>query len=747
MGDPAPSIAPSSARILADRTRSDAGSSFRPDLEGLRGLAILLVLMFHAGLPGTSGGFIGVDVFFVLSGFLITGLLIRERESTGRVDLRAFYARRARRILPAALVVLAGILAASWVMLPPLDLGRTAADVAAAALSLGNIRFATQATDYFASDVAPSPVLHYWSLGVEEQFYLVWPALLILATAGGRIRLRAFGTLAVVGIASFAASLFLTDAQPAWAFYSLPTRAWELALGGVLAVAVPRLVGLPDRLVAPLGWLGLAAIVLGLVSIDPSAPYPGLAALLPTLGAAAIVVAGSRPGSVGLILERSPMRWLGRISYSLYLVHWPILVLPAASLAVDQTLPLSTRIGLALLAVAVGAACQRFVEVPFHRGRRARLPSGRTLALAGSAVAVTVVLAAGVAVAAVGRLTPGPVVAAIGPGSSPEPSVSAGPILLDGTPGPGEADPFASPEPEASPSGSADLTSPLAGASSSQASGPPPSPSPRPAPAAPTGPEPLPRNVRPSLADAPNDFAPLEREHCMLGATETKLWPCVFGDPSSSTTVVLVGDSHAAEWFPAVEAIAKQRDWRLIVMTKVSCRFVDLPMISRELKRPYTECYTWRAEVVARLKALHPALTIVSVARSMEATTAADDDPARQGTAMGPLFAGVPGKIALIVDTPQSLYDVPACISAHINDVRACETPRGTAFSWRYLKLERAAVRATGAKLVNMSDQICASKSCPVVLHDMIIYKDSHHLTATFARSLAGVLGARLPAP
>jgi peptidoglycan/LPS O-acetylase OafA/YrhL len=712
------------------------GAGFRPDLEGLRGVAILLVLVFHAGLPGTGGGFVGVDVFFVLSGFLITGLLVREREQTSRIDLPAFYARRARRILPAAAVVLVGVLAASWVMLPPLDLGRTAGDVAASALSVSNIRFALQATDYFAADAAPSPVLHYWSLSAEEQFYLLWPALLVLATRGSRPRLGAGIVLGLVAAVSLAAAIAGTDSAPAWAFFSLPSRAWQLALGGLLAVTAPWHRRLPDALLAPVGWLGLGAILAAVVLIDPGTPYPGTAALLPTLGAAAVVLAGARRWSTGVLLERSVTRFFGRISYSLYLVHWPILVLPAAGLALGEELPLEARVGLVGLSIVVAIACQRWVEEPFHRGRRFSLPARRTLSLAGTAIAATVILAAGVAVGAEGRIGPGGPdggVAVVDPSPSPDDRPSADPSpapLASGRPG---TSPAASPGPTAS-----------SGAPASAE--PSPSPSPSPSPRPPVGPIALPADVRPALGRARADMEPLLHDGCLLGATATKLRDCVYGDPEGTTTIALVGDSHAAQWFPALERIAIDRGWRLVALTKVSCRFVDLPQISRELKREYTECYAWRRSVIARLKELNPALTVVSVTRGMEPTIDADNDPTRQGTAMGPMFDGVPGRLAIIVDTPQSRYDVPACISSHVDDVRACQTPRGEAFNWRYLKLERAAAKATGGTIVDLSDDICPYDSCPVLLDGMIIYRDSHHLTATFAASLAGPLESALPA-
>ena len=236
---------------------------FRSDVEGIRGLAVIVVVLFHAGLAGLVGGFIGVDVFFVISGFLITGLLLREHERTGRIGLLQFYARRARRLLPAAIVVLVATLVVALNVVDPLDRPAVGLDGASAALSIANIRFALASGDYFSSVAAPSPFLHYWSLAVEEQFYLVWPAMILLVAGGLRglgSRRRITRTLIVIVAVSFAANLFLTDAAANWAFYSLPTRAWELGLGGLLAVGSVALARIPGPIVGIAGWLGLGAI-------------------------------------------------------------------------------------------------------------------------------------------------------------------------------------------------------------------------------------------------------------------------------------------------------------------------------------------------------------------------------------------------------------------------------------------------------------------------------------------------------
>jgi peptidoglycan/LPS O-acetylase OafA/YrhL len=250
-------------------------AGFRPDLEGLRGIAILLVLLCHARIPGAEGGFLGVDVFFVLSGFLITGLLVAEGERARRISLRAFYARRARRILPAAILVLVSTLIVAQFVLPPLDLPRVGDDGIAVSVALANVRFAIEATDYFAP-VDPSPMLHYWSLAVEEQFYLLWPLLLLAALRLRLPRGLIIGLAVSILVGSFALSLALTDAAAPWAYYSLPTRAWQLAAGGLLALTAPCLGRIPDRVAALTGWSGMGLIVAATVAIGSSTAYPGV---------------------------------------------------------------------------------------------------------------------------------------------------------------------------------------------------------------------------------------------------------------------------------------------------------------------------------------------------------------------------------------------------------------------------------------------------------------------------------------
>ena len=385
--------------------RRSAQSGFRPDIEGLRAVAVLAVVLFHAGVRCVDGGFVGVDVFFVISGFLITGLLWREVSTAGTVQLRRFYGARARRLLPASAAV--GVITAigASVLLPRLLVGPVMVDGIASALYVSNYRFLLEGIDYFGGNLPPSPFQHYWSLGVEEQFYLVWPAL-IIGTAWlirlVRPRTKAQTTsapssqtpylvvLALVAAVSFALSLAVTHWAPPVAFFSLPTRAWQLAAGGLVALTAGQWRRLPPRAAAIAGWAGLAVILLACTQLSSTTLYPGIAALLPTLGTALVIGAGcARPAQgCGRVLAVAPMRAIGRISYSWYLWHWPVLVLTPAMLG--HPLGLAARVAATLVSAGLAVLTLRFIENPLRFAAPVRRSALASLALGGAATAVAV---------------------------------------------------------------------------------------------------------------------------------------------------------------------------------------------------------------------------------------------------------------------------------------------------------------------------------------------------------------------
>jgi hypothetical protein len=260
-------------------------------------------------------------------------------------------------------------------------------------------------------------------------------------------------------------------------------------------------------------------------------------------------------------------------------------------------------------------------------------------------------------------------------------------------------------------------------------------------------PWPLPAGLHPSLADARDDKERLIADGCFSSLKGSTPKECTYGNPAGTFTVALVGDSHASHWFPALELLADTHGWRLLTFTKASCVFVDLPIFSPLLKREYTECEAWRPLVIQRLIAERPDLVIVSSDRWLPPVNKGDDDPTRQGEAMARLLLQIPGRVAILADTPAAAVDVPVCLSRHLDDITRCATSRLAAFGRQHLVRERTAARAANATLVDLSDAVCPSDPCQAVIGDMIVYRDDHHLTATFAASLAGVLEAALPIP
>jgi peptidoglycan/LPS O-acetylase OafA/YrhL len=341
---------------------------FRPDVQGLRAIAILLVVLFHAGIPGISGGYVGVDVFFVISGFVITGLLLREREAGRRTSILNFYSRRARRIIPAASLVIVVTVIAAFHYLGSLTGHETAVDGQWAAIFLANFHFAASETNYLASQQPPSALQNYWSLAVEEQFYIVYPTVfLIAASLVTRIslRVRLAILLATVIVASYTFSIVFTSTNPSSAFFSPLTRAWELALGGLIAVGSDSLRRLPQPVAAFLSWLGLAAIVTASVTLTSASVYPGALVAIPVVGAGLIIAAGTSQPAWGVeyLLRQKPFQLLGLISYSLYLWHWPILIIATQNRGATN-LPVWDNVVLLLVATLAAALTYRLIENP-----------------------------------------------------------------------------------------------------------------------------------------------------------------------------------------------------------------------------------------------------------------------------------------------------------------------------------------------------------------------------------------------
>ena len=666
-------------------------------MEGLRAVAVVAVLLYHAGVPFADGGYVGVDVFFVISGFLITGLLVRELEKTGTLSLARFYSRRAKRLLPLTVVVLAFVVALSWLLFDPVRMEEVSFGVAAAGLYFMNWLLAARAADYFAAGLEASPVQHFWTLAVEEQFYLVWPVLILTAAWWSRrtgLNLRPVLAAAFAGVvvSSLAYSVYSTQAQAGAAYFSTLTRGWELALGGLLAlVPASRFGRLPRTAAGVVAAAGLAAIAFATLRFDDDTLFPGHAALVPTLGTAAIIAAGfaTTPAGPSRLLALGPVRHVGRISYSWYLWHWPPLVFAAAIWG-----DLSPLEGVAVLAASYVPALltNRLVERPFlHSETLTRFPR-KALALGGACTAT---------------------------------SVALGLLLLALTPTVPEA-----------PEGKVAGASALRGGYSLQESA--------------KAVHPTPREAE-KKENRPRMYA----DGCHLDLEETRSPECVYGNPSSEITVVLFGDSHAMQWFPALDELAKERDWRLLGFSKSACPPADISVYSTGLRREYRECEEWRERTLGRIvREEDPSLVVTSMLnryRAREGGKGLPDKASNEAMVDGyastlKTLRSTGAPVAVIEDVPRPDKDVPECVSQSLDRLQDCAFPRKKALGEPRINV-RAAAEVEGASLIDPTPMVCPEEACPAVIGDVLVYRNGAHLTRTYVNTLTPWLGEQLPEP
>jgi peptidoglycan/LPS O-acetylase OafA/YrhL len=695
-----------------------APTEFRPDIEGLRAVAVLAVVLFHAEVPGVGGGYVGVDVFFVISGFLITGLLWREASAAGTVRLRRFYGARARRLLPASAAVGVITLIGSAILLSPLQARTAIGDGIASALYVGNYRFILEGDDYLAADLPPSPFQHYWSLGVEEQFYLVWPAMIIgtawlIRRARSRTKAHAPSSetpylvvLALVAAVSFAVSLVVTYVLPPAAFYSLPTRAWELAAGGLVALTAGQWRRLPALAAAIAGWGGLALILLACNWLGTTTLYPGTAALLPVLGTVLVIGAGCAAASrgCGRVLTLSSMRAIGRVSYSWYLWHWPVLILVPALLG--HPLGLAPRLAAALVSGGLAVLTLRFIENPLRFAAPVRRSPLASLLLGGVATAVAV----GVGVTLL-VWVPTPV----GRGAPAAPlTITAGSSPLGGM------DAYDA----AVQQGFAQVQAAVVASAERKA---------------------VPSNLNPPLADAAAELKAMYLHGCLRNYFQGGQPECAAGDTSSKATVALVGDSHAAMWNPGFQQLAAQRGWRLEMMSKAACPLMDVPF-----RRMATHCDQWRGQIIDRLRAEHPQLVVVSMWRRYVAghgwwlSDFTSYDPAwiNSLSRLVQQLRGTGAKVLVLGPIPDPRTSVPICLSGHLDDATACSPRKSTAMNEAGIAAESATTRAAGGQYADVTELFCSAGRCPVIIDNTLVYLDWSHLTSQYAQVLAPVIGA-----
>jgi peptidoglycan/LPS O-acetylase OafA/YrhL len=685
-------------RFLASGAESGTAPGdrpFRPDVEGLRAVAVLLVVLFHSGVSALSGGFIGVDVFFVISGFVITGVLLRERAATGSTSVLAFYGRRCRRIIPAATLVIIATVFLSYVFLSSVEGDRTATDGLWAAVFLANFHFVATGTNYLGSQLPPSPLQNFWSLAVEEQFYVVYPTMFLLL-AGIRVRLSLRARLAIflvlVIATSFAFSVLDTSSHATSAYFSPLTRAWELALGALVAVATPWILRLPVRLSAIMTWIGVGAILAAAFSFTSQTAYPGSLVSLPVVGAALIIAGGMRLSRFGAetILGLAPFRVLGKLSYSLYLWHWPILILAAEH--GGRSIPsFPQSLGWVLLALAASVATYYLVENPIRRAKALLRIRWASIALGGALVALTlgaVSFESGEALGAgIGRPAP----------SSPAPSISGVGVPLH-------------------------TVLRLVAASGHIRT--------------------LPRHLVPSLSEAllqpsTNWGGPgpcvAEWQHRSPG--------CTFGDHAGRFTMVLYGDSHADQWFKALDDIATRAHWRLLVFADGGCPPSAFPDAPPGAYGDRVDCYYFNRFAINAINRAHPNLLVLTQALNGNVPTRTW----RHGLEQVLKRIAMPKAAKLVLgDTP--ILGRPSCLPQHVNDVQRCSTKRFDSFESGYDVAERQATVVEGGRYISVTPWFCASRCSPVI-GDYDVYFNFGHVALRYTRFLEGVLTDALNLP
>lgn len=679
----------------------------RADIQGLRTLSVGIVIAYHLRPDLLPGGFVGVDVFFVISGFLIIGSLVREVSTRGHIGMLAFYARRIRRLLPASTVVLVAIMAGAVLLMPQHRWQSIALDVVMSAAQVQNWNQAFGSVSYESANALVSPVQHFWSLAVEEQFYIVIP--LLLGAAGLVARLRGLPVrrccayfLGLMVAASLVHSVLFTASNHDLAYFATTTRMWEIGLGGLGALMLPVVRPRP-RAGAVLAWLGLAMILSAAVLYSTGMQFPGFVALLPVTGAALVLMNGPVPAGAlrhgqgarfhpATYLSVAPMKYLGDISYSLYLWHWPIIVFYVY--LAGRTPNVATAALLAGTSVLLAALSYRFVEQPFRQPKRTRTPAGRRSrarprTLRDYALGVSMVAATCLA-----ATVPWAVVEAKSASLNYEISDADYPGALAFDPN-------------------------------------------RPAHV------PQDKPVVPDPAVAIKDVPLTNKDGCnVYDPVKSPDTGCTYGDLGAERTLAIVGDSHASQYVDPLASIGVRNGWKVRAMVRNGCPFTAAPPASKDTV--FNNCPDQNRASLRKLLRLKPDMVVV-----------AGMTPAGYKSALGwewksdrelvsgytkmlrPLTeAGI--EVAVILDSPFPDFSVPDCVErsgpAAPNCSVADEPDRGQEDPLRVAAREVGSVA-----VVDLGSYFCRNGSCPPVIGNMLVYRDNH-LTATFARTLSGPL-------
>jgi len=673
----------------------------------LRAIAVMLVVVFHLWPKALTGGYVGVDVFFVISGYLITAHLLREIHASGTIDLRAFWARRIRRLLPAAALVLAATLVGTILFAPGRALEETTKQVGASAIGLQNWVLALGSVDYFGQNNVPTAAQHYWSLSLEEQFYIAWPVLLLLVlvvtrTRTGSWRWAAPTLMGAVGVASFAWSVYATASSPAAAYFSTFTHGWEFALGGLLAWLGPTLASTRwDRMArtrAITTWAGIAAIGVSAAMYTGTTPFPGWTALLPVTGTLAVIAAGKSSSRIqaGRVLFARPVQFIGGVSYSTYLWHWPLIVIIPQALGYE--VGIATRLLILVTSVVLGWLTKLLVEDP---ARKSRVLNGRKLVTYGLAVVIAGTLVASSAVTW-----------NLGAARAEEERAAASSLI--------EA--------------ALDNGNPCFGAAASGSSGCPDSHRVDPR----FGPD-FAADDWGSVAGVNKDGTLPDKSLCTdFSGNGAGFLDCKAGPQSSKIVLAIVGDSHALALTEPLMRIADAEGWSVRVFLHNSCT-ASLPMAY--VGSGKAECNRWRQALEDRITADADIDMVVTTGFTRgEPETGFEGSRAEllEGYAdLWTSWASSGKPVYAIEDVPLTNGEsVPDCVGAHESEEDPCSVPREKALAWDPVADAVTLAARPDVRLIDLTDAFCDTTTCHAVIGGLIAYRDPHHLSSTFAITL-----------
>ena len=676
----------------------------RPEIQALRAISVTTIIIFHYWHGLIPGGYVAVDIFFVISGFLITGQLVREADRTSTISMTQFWARRARRILPAALFVLFVVAVATYLIVPLNLWGQFFDEIKASALYIENWNLAAQAVDYLGAENRPSPVQHYWTLSVEEQFYLIWPLLILvgatLARKGSALaRRRLIGLLlAILTAASLIYSVVETANDPAAAYFITPTRMWEFGAGGLLGLFAAELGR--ERLRAVVSWLGVAAILGASFIFTAETPYPGSAALLPVFGSLAVIWAGAPDVRWAPLfwMRLRWVQWVGDNSYSIYLWHWPLLILAPFLLLRELDTPI--KLVLLLLMLILSWLTKRFVEDPIRSGPLLVLrPPRQTFFVAIGATAVVLISSFGALQVLEQRQA--------------EDRQTTARLLSSGARCLGAA----ARDPEDQP-----CVNPA-----------------------------LRYSVSPSPATArelviPHDGTEANKSPLCQGGLKIigLLELCTFGVPESKAKrqIVAIGDSHARRWRPALNIAALDQGWRVTSIVRRAC---PLSTYGRGTAEDRAGCSVWKRQLPVWL-AKNPKIDTLFATQSAGKGKDLNTFP-RQVAGYEAGFKLLPSSINHIVvlrDNPRSAPGTLDCVERTVAASEltgpACALPRSKVLIPDALAVAADDQDDPGIGVVDLSEFYCSSKFCFAVIGGVLVHSDDHHVTALFNSTLAPFL-------